>query len=329
MSPAVEQGWRWFKNVVYFVAIAAGVKLFFGTYFNGVSQIPVAFFGFIGGVIFFGMPAFVLGWLFANAEKVGAVVRSSINSTDRVGYSRLGISGVQTETKLTDAKRGSTGQSDGSGVTESDGTYQVTPPVSASNPRNDNSAFVGIGVFFAVLFAVLIYGEQNSTEETSTQQWAPPSTPPIPEGAVRIGPEDEKASPPATEKWAPPNAPPLPEGFTWVKPGSDGATVSEDIILDNARVSDAAILLIRTDTDCSLSVNGKALSRLLSGQVFSVRVNPGDQLIECTSVYVRAAVQTKVDRGAQRVVQLRHSSREIEERNAKARERYLNNTPEW
>jgi hypothetical protein len=44
-----------------------------------------------------------------------------------------------------------------------------------------------------------------------------------------------------------------------------------------------ATLLFRTDADCSLSINGKAQGVLSVGDTKEVKVNPGDQLVDCVS----------------------------------------------
>lgn len=44
-----------------------------------------------------------------------------------------------------------------------------------------------------------------------------------------------------------------------------------------------ATLLFRTDADCRLSINGKAQGVLAVGETKEVKVNPGDQLVDCVS----------------------------------------------
>ncbi len=44
-----------------------------------------------------------------------------------------------------------------------------------------------------------------------------------------------------------------------------------------------ATLLFRTDADCSLSINGEAQGVLAAGQTKAVKVNPGDQIVDCVS----------------------------------------------
>jgi hypothetical protein len=55
-----------------------------------------------------------------------------------------------------------------------------------------------------------------------------------------------------------------------------------------------ATLLFRTDADCALSINGEAQGVLAVGQTKSVKVNPGDQIVDCVSTESSAASISEV-----------------------------------
>ena len=55
-----------------------------------------------------------------------------------------------------------------------------------------------------------------------------------------------------------------------------------------------ATLLFRTDADCNLSINGEAQGVLAAGQTKAVKVNPGDQIVDCVSTESSAASISEV-----------------------------------
>lgn len=64
-------------------------------------------------------------------------------------------------------------------------------------------------------------------------------------------------------------------------------------------------LLIRTNRDCSLSVNGEARGRLAVGETTSLRAPAGDQLIECVAnPRARVATSVTLSAGSQTVAML-------------------------
>lgn len=78
-----------------------------------------------------------------------------------------------------------------------------------------------------------------------------------------------------------------------------------------------ATLLFRTDADCSLSINGKAQGVLAVGDTKEVKVNPGDQIVDCTSTEVASIAISELKTataGAQSVVLLQLADRVNQER---------------
>ena len=51
----------------------------------------------------------------------------------------------------------------------------------------------------------------------------------------------------------------------------------------NAASARMATLLFRSDAECTLSINGEAQGVLAAGATKAVKVNPGDQIVDCVS----------------------------------------------
>jgi hypothetical protein len=78
-----------------------------------------------------------------------------------------------------------------------------------------------------------------------------------------------------------------------------------------------ATLLFRTDADCNLSINGKAQGVLAVGDTKEVKVNPGDQIVDCTSTEVASIAISELKTataGAQSVVLLQLADRVNQDR---------------
>ncbi len=55
-----------------------------------------------------------------------------------------------------------------------------------------------------------------------------------------------------------------------------------------------ATLVFRTDADCELSINGETQAVLATGQTKAVKVNPGEQLVDCVSTELSATSISQV-----------------------------------
>jgi len=75
-----------------------------------------------------------------------------------------------------------------------------------------------------------------------------------------------------------------------------------------AAQANKARLVIKSDADCNLSVNGESQGQLQAGQTRTLSVGSGEQLIECASTEVAGAVVEEVKTlvaGSQSVLQLK------------------------
>jgi formylglycine-generating enzyme required for sulfatase activity len=81
-----------------------------------------------------------------------------------------------------------------------------------------------------------------------------------------------------------------------------------------AALAQSSTLLIRSDADCTLTVNAEKQGALTAGQAKAVKVNPGEQLIECTTPKARVDLQMSIESGTQKVVnlQLQHKLQAID-----------------
>jgi hypothetical protein len=81
---------------------------------------------------------------------------------------------------------------------------------------------------------------------------------------------------------------------------------------EQARAAEAAAkqqatLVVKTDADCQLTVNGEDKGNLTAGQTQSIKINPGDQMIECVTTNgsgAKAEATKAVEAGTQALVEL-------------------------
>lgn len=72
-----------------------------------------------------------------------------------------------------------------------------------------------------------------------------------------------------------------------------------------ALAQDQSTLIVRSDADCTLTVNGQLEGALAADSAKAVKVGPGEQLIECASAAGVSTQQvTELEPGAQKVVRL-------------------------
>ena len=73
------------------------------------------------------------------------------------------------------------------------------------------------------------------------------------------------------------------------------------------KAAEAALgtLIVKTDRDCALSINGEAKGALVAEQTTTIKVNAGEQLIECVAgERQRIEVTERIPAGEQKVVRL-------------------------
>lgn len=69
MTSRSEKGWRWFKTVSMYAGFFALFKAIFGIFSADPGKnIAMALMIFIGSVVMFSIPAYVIGWLTGGRE---------------------------------------------------------------------------------------------------------------------------------------------------------------------------------------------------------------------------------------------------------------------
>lgn len=81
------------------------------------------------------------------------------------------------------------------------------------------------------------------------------------------------------------------------------------LLLATPALAQQSTLIIRSDADCALTVNGMAQGSVTAGSAKAVAVGPGEQLVECAAGGAKAEQVLEVFPGAQKVVQIALASK--------------------